>query len=122
MSDWTQVGTVEILRTRVYPIDPNSEPHPLETTVLVEPGAAFPVYRRIDAYCWVMQGRINQRVAKIGNGLFEMNGGDTPGLEVQFPSRTYGSEAFAELLADRISQEGPEQRLRFVMTESADHG
>lgn len=120
--DWTQVGTVEVLRLRLYPIDPTSE-HPLRTEVAVEPGV-YPVYRKYDAYRWVLRGRINERMAKIGDGLFVMNDGDVPtGLEVQFPSRAYGPEQFMEFLSDRICQPGPAQRLRFVFehTIEVDH-
>lgn len=113
MSGWERIGSVEILRLRIYPLDPNGEPSPLRTTVAVEPGI-YPVFRRFDAFRWLMTGRINERHAKIGDGLFELNDGDVPtGLEVQFPSQVFGAEQFAEFLADPICQPGPEQRLRF---------
>lgn len=111
---WEQVGTVEILRLRIYGIDPYSD-GPLRTTVAVEPGV-YPVYRKYDAYCWLMTGRVNERNAKIGDGLFELNAGDKPqGLPVQFPSTIYGQEQFAELLSDEACQPGPQQRLRFTL-------
>lgn len=111
--DWIQVGTVEVLRLRIYPIDPFSKLRTVCTEVVVEPGT-FPVYRKYDAFRWIMRGRINERNEKIGDGLFNMHSGDVPtGLEVQFPSPAYGPEQFAEFLADSLCQPGPDQRLRF---------
>lgn len=117
-AEWEQVGTVEIMRSRVYPIDPHGGDHALSTFVWVEPGV-YPLYRRYDAYRWIMTGRINERPEKIGDGLFAMHNGDNPvGLEVQFPSSAYGPEQLADLMADPLSQPGPDQRLRFSMTPS----
>lgn len=118
-SEWTQVGTVEILRFRIYPLDPQNQDM-LRTEVAVEPGSVFPLYRKYDAFMWLMQGRINERTEKIGDGLFAMNNGDKPtGLEVQFPSMTFGAEQFEKLLADPAFQPGPEQRVRIELFEVA---
>jgi hypothetical protein len=117
--EWEQVGTVELLALRVYPIDPyaSADLMPNRTEVAVEPGI-YPVYRKYDAYRWVMRGRINERTAKIGDGLFAMNNGDVPsGLEVQFPSAAFGPEQFAAFLAEPVCQPGPAQRLRFSIDE-----
>lgn len=117
--EWEQIGTVEVLRLRIYPIDPVGEPSPLRTTVAVEPGI-YPVYRKFDAYLWLMRGRVNERNAKIGDGLYELNAGDKPtGVEVQFPSQIFGAEQFAEFLDDPICQPGPDQRLRFDIAANA---
>jgi len=119
MMEWTQVGTVEVLRLRIYPIDPMGEPTPLRTTVAVEPGI-YPVFRRFDAYRWMMEGRINERNNKIGDGLFELNEGDMPtGPLVRFSSQVFGVQQFAEFLADPMCQPGPGQRLRFRINEPA---
>jgi hypothetical protein len=113
-TEWEQVGTVEILRLRNYPLDASSD-SVLATQALVEPGT-YPVYRKCDAYCWLMTGRINERTAKIGDGLFEMNAGDKPtGLPVQFPSPVFGQQQFAEFLQKPACQPGPEQRLSFTL-------
>ena len=114
MTGWDQVGTVEILRQRIYPIDPHNT-GPLRTEAVVEPGV-FPVYRKFDAYLWILTGQLNERHEKIGDGLFSMHSGDIPGvLQVTFPSPTFGAEQFAELLAEEMCQDGPDQRLRFVI-------
>lgn len=116
-NEWEQVGTVEVLRLRIYPLDPECLNTPLRTTVAVEAGTKHPVYRKADAYCWVMTGRLNERQEKIGDGLFVMHPGDNPsGLEVSFPSKTFGVEHFREFLREDMCQEGPEQRLRFTLT------
>ena len=111
-NEWERVGTVEVLRDRVYPLDPTSD-STLRTTVFVEPGV-YPVYRKADAYRWLMTGRINERNEKISDGLFVLHGGDNPvGQEVTFPSSTYGPEQLADLMAESICQPGPDQRLIF---------
>jgi hypothetical protein len=116
-TEWELAGTVEILRLRIYPLDPQTADQPLATSVAVEPGV-YPVYRKADAYCWVMTGRLNERQEKIADGLFVMHRGDNPsGVEVQFPSRIRGAEEFAELLAHPTCQPGPDQRLRFSLNE-----
>lgn len=113
--EWEQVGTVEILHPRVYNLDPAAADHVLATQVFVESGI-YPVFRRFNAIRWLMRGRINERNAKIGDGLFELHGGDVPtGLEVQFPSRTFGVKEFAEFLDEPVCQPGPGQRLAFAM-------
>lgn len=112
--EWEQVGIVEVLKARVYPIDPTAE-HPLRTEAWVDPGV-YPVYRKADAFRWMLTGRINERPEKIGDGLFVLHSSDNPvGQEVVFPSRTYGSEQFEEFLRDPICVSGPEQRLVFEM-------
>lgn len=117
--EWVQVGTVEVLKSRIYPIDPVGDPSPLRTTVAVEPGT-YPVYRKFDAFLWLMRGRVNERNAKLGDGLFMMSSGDKPtGVEVQFPSQVFGPDQFAEFMADPICQPGIQQRLRFNVEASA---
>lgn len=114
-TEWQQVGTVEVLRARIYPLDPNASDEPLRTSVAVEPGT-YPVYRKYEAYCWIMQGRLDERSAKIGDGTYLMGGGDSPtGLQVQFPSRTYGTEEFASFLDDPMCTPGASQALKFSL-------
>lgn len=116
---WRQIGTVEVLRPRVYPIDPAVADRPLSATAWVAPGT-FPVYRKYDAVMWIMRGNLNERHAKIGDGLFSFTDSDVPtGLEVQFPSPTFGIEQFEAFLAEPICQPGSSQRLRFSLTDGA---
>ena len=111
-SEWEQVGIVEVLKARVYPIDPLSE-HPLRTEVWVDPGV-FPVYRKADAIRWMLSGRISERNEKIGDGLYALHSSDNPvGQEVTFPSRVYGIDEFAKFMEERLCRPGPERRLVF---------
>jgi hypothetical protein len=121
MSD-EQVGTVEILKARVYPLDPEMNDQPLATTVVVDVGT-YPLYRHIDAYYWMMTGRINSRgFTKMGDGLFAINDGDAPaGPEVTFPSPRFGPEQWADFIAEPVCTEGhPAQRLRVRTVSPAD--
>lgn len=110
-----QVGTVDVLATRIYPLDAAMRHDPDATTVYV-PAGTYPVFQEHDTYYWVMTGRINGRgFRKLGDGMFSINQGDSPaGPEVKFPSATFGAEQFREFLAEPVCREGdPGQRLRF---------
>jgi hypothetical protein len=109
----TQCGTVEIFRVRIYPLDPETGDHPLSTEVVVQPGI-YPLYREMDAYYWMMTGRINGRVKKICDDMFAVQLWDeASGPEVTFPSRRYGVEQWADLKAEpTCTDEHPDQRIR----------
>lgn len=112
-----QVGTVEILRVRIYPIDPEQDVSDINaTTAVVEPGE-YPVYRESGATWWMLDGYVNKRgFERLGDGLFAINPGDEPTEEsVRFPSRRIGPDEFADLLADPVCVDGPEQRLVFKL-------
>jgi hypothetical protein len=112
-----EIGTVEVLNTRVYPLDPNNHDN-LATTVVVNPGT-YPLYRHHDAMYWMMTGQINRNgFDKIGDGLFLMGAGDVgEGPEVRFPSPRFGPEQWAKFLTEPFCTEGhPDQRLRIRHT------
>lgn len=114
-----QIGTVEVLRTRTYAIDADT-PEP-RVEVVVEPGV-FPLYEDGLARYWMMTGRVNaSNFKRHGDGIFIAGGGDRPtGPEVTFPSRWFGPDEFAALVAHPTATEGnPEQRLRIAIEESA---
>ena len=94
-----QVGTVEITRHRVYPIDPLAREQALRTDVLVEPGT-YPVFcQRGMTYYWQMTGTIDGMHEQLGDGAFGIRGGDvaTPD-EVVFYSRRFGADEWADIL------------------------
>ena len=96
---WEIVGTVEILRMRVYPIDPKGRGDD-DTTVCVQPGS-YPVYRKLDQFCFVMDGKVNERIESLGDGLYALHSGDSPtGVPVSFPSRLMDRDTLDELIAD----------------------
>lgn len=106
-----RIGTVEITRPRVYPIDPYARDEALRTEALVQPGE-YPVFRRAPfTYYWQMTGTINGREERLGDGLFIMNDGDlaTPD-EVTFYSPRFGEDEWADMLAEA---ESPGSALRF---------
>lgn len=110
----TQIGIVEVLRTRSYPLDASVDGG---AEVLVEPGT-FPVYREGTSILWIMTGRLNLGgVVSMGDGLVVMTPGDVlSDLGVTFPSRRFGDEQFADLLAEPTCTEGHSaQRLRFSL-------
>lgn len=117
-----QVGTVEILVARVYPLDPETADHPSATLIFVAPGR-YPLHRDFNAYYWMMTGTISRRNGiKLDDGLFMMGGPDGPSdsPEVSFPSPRFGLEQWADLTAEPVCTEGhPCQRLRILLDEEA---
>jgi hypothetical protein len=112
------IGHVEILRARIYPLDAECRCD-TGSTVVVEPGK-YPLYRDGAATFWVMRGRLNRRgIWRMGDGMFGMSQNDQPsGIEVEFPSRRFGPDEWADLLASPEFTEGNKaQRIR-VTTES----
>lgn len=120
MTEHEQVGTVEILRLRVYPLDPETRSDPLSTSVVVEPGT-YPLYRAGGARYWVMTGRRNGRHMRIGDGAWVIGGPDEGvGPELTFPSPMFGPDEWTELLAEPTFTEGHvEQRCRVVVAGGA---
>jgi hypothetical protein len=111
----SQIGTVEILRVRIYPVDPEQDVADiLATSAVVDPGE-YPVYREGDTTYWMMTGKVNKRgFERLGDGMFAINGHDEASdTEVTFPSKRLGPDEFADLLADAVCVDGPEQRLVF---------
>lgn len=108
-----RIGTMEILRLRVYKLD--SECHcETASTVVVQPGR-YELYREYDMTFWMMTGRINLRgFQRLGDGLFAMHYGDVESeIEVTFPSKRFDPNEWASLLAEDGFTEGhPEQRMR----------
>lgn len=114
-----QVGTVELLRERIYPLDPQTADHMLSTSVVV-PAGIYPVYRDVMAYYWMMTGRINARgTPKIGDGIFSVVCRDeATGPVVIFPSMRFGPRQFTTFMAEPTCiEDHPDQRLRFILTE-----
>lgn len=114
----TRVGTVEILRDRVYQIDPTSAALDASTAV-VTPGV-YPLYRDFDCHYWLLTGRLNYRgLRTLSDGMFAIHQGDDPsGPEVTFPSKRFAPSEWAELLAHEQATEGhPAQRIRITITD-----
>jgi len=116
-TSFKQVGTVEILRSRLYAIDPynNSD---LATDAIVEPGE-YALLSDGYSHLWVMTGVLNGQWLRLGDGLFvaakEANAIPT-NIPVTFPSRLYGPDEWKELREHYTAQEGhPEQRLRITI-------
>ncbi len=114
-----QVGTIEILRQRVYTLDPEMAHHETATTVVVEPGT-FGLFSDGFTTRWLMTGRINTgRINRMGDGMFAMSGHDAAdGLGVVFPSRAFGIDEWANFCAEPAATDGhPDQRVRVRLNE-----
>lgn len=120
LDGWEQIGIVEILRSRVYPLDPSNE-SPSRTTVFVEPGI-YPVYQKDDAVRWLMTGKKNKRVdgksERIGDDMYMMHPAhDNPyGADIPYASPSFSIDQLKEFMAEPMCQPGDEQRLRFDIT------
>lgn len=113
------IGTVEILRTRIYALD--AEAHsPTQTEVIVEPGT-YDLFEDDGCFFWLMRGVIDRRGAwRIGDGMYVLNGSDeATDIAVVFPSRRFGPDEWEDLLSRPESTEGPQQRLRIHLLEAA---
>jgi len=121
MADFKHVGTVEILRSRIYNLDPYADPNDLTaTTVIVEPGS-YPLMYDGWSYLWVLTGVLNGQWLRRGDGLFvatpEANAIPT-NIPVTFPSKLFGADEWKELVDHESAQEGhPEQRLRITINK-----
>lgn len=113
-----RVGTVEILRMRIYNLDAACTDD-FGTTVIVEPGI-YPLYREVDVHFWLLTGQINKRgFYRLGDGLFTMQQSDEPnGVVVTFPSKRFGPSEWTNLMSEDAFAEGsPGQRVRVVEGE-----
>lgn len=116
-----QIGSVEILRLRIYPEVPGD---PDSASVAIQPGI-FPLMRAGDRIWWPMRGVVSTRAdvstERIGDGLFLM----TPAHdqlsdnERSITTRTWTPAEFAEFLTEWGCVEGPEQRLRIRLFAGA---
>lgn len=106
------IGTVTLLRPRLYPIDPSYN-SPNATTVAV-PEGPYPLRRgRAGERLWIMQG--NLLLSRLGDGLFMVGepADLVTELMVLFPSKVYGPDEWADFVEEDICREGhPNQRLR----------
>lgn len=108
----TQIGTVELLRPRVYPFDGGD--------MFVEPGTYPVVWHPGGQVTFLLTGRHSRHagtdVRELGDGLFMVRPGydESDGDEVEFPYGCWSPTAFAELIDDPVAIERhPDQRLRF---------
>lgn len=116
MPDFEQIGTVEILRSRVYNLDPYWTDE-IATQVVVDAGT-YPLMYDGYSHVWLLTGLLNGNFLRRGDGLMLGYGGDKPlvGLEVTFPTKLFGPDQWKELLAHETAIEGhPEQRLRITI-------
>lgn len=105
-----QIGTVEVLKLRIY-----TDPETFDDRI-VEPGT-YPVFldEETAEVFWVMQGRrvIPRGLQNLGDGMFLVREGDEPvGETVEFSSPRFSWHRFQTM--GEVREEGhPEQRLRF---------
>lgn len=112
-----QVGTVEITRLRIYPLDPMAHDDGLRTDVIVQPGE-YPVFCLGGmTWYWQMTGTLNGRDVRLGDGLGILRDGDvaTPD-EVVFYSPRFGPNEWADMLSEA---ESPGSALRFHVETNA---
>jgi hypothetical protein len=121
MPNFKHVGTVEILRTRLYNIDPYRRDE-TATNAIVQAGS-YPLMSDGYSHLWVMKGTLNGQFLRRGDGLFvatkHANAMET-NIPVEFPSKLFGPDDWKDLLEHESCQEGhPEQRLRITILEDS---
>lgn len=116
-----QIGTMELLQLRIYPLDWNKREDFSATEVVVQPGE-YPVMSDGFTYLVMLSGHINSgRMHRMGDGMFSVRQSDVESeIPATFPSLISGPDEFKELLLSPVATEGPDQRLRFRITEVAD--
>lgn len=122
MSDIEPIGTVEVLKMQVYPLDAAATDDGNRTEVCV-PAGTYAVYRQGLSHFWLMTGRVNTgRIWRNGDGIFTLIPADIDeGPEVTFPSRFFGPDEWADFLDEPRCTEGDlTQRLRFRLSVDSD--
>jgi hypothetical protein len=116
-NEFKHVGTVEILRNRIYNLDPYNRDI-TATEVVVAPGV-YPLLFDGYSHVWVMTGKLNGQLLRRGDGLMVGQPGANAmrlNIDVTFPSKLFGPDDWEELLAYPENREGhPEQRLRITI-------
>ena len=109
------IGTVEILRARIYPLDAETQDDAC-SEVVVEPGPCALYSDGLSTF-WMMRGCLNRRgIRRMGDGMFLMQASDEPSeIRVVFPSRIFGPDEWAALIAGTEFADGPQQRLRLSL-------
>lgn len=108
-----QIGTVRILRDRVYALDPAAALLPSAADVIV-PAGEYPVYQDGMSRYWRMTGVLNHRHYRMGDGAFSMSDRDERSDDdVVFYSQRFGPDEWAGLM------EAPGPALEFSVTEDA---
>lgn len=116
-----QIGTVEILRERTYPLDPEADRRFGGTEVIVKDGT-YPVFSDGITTFWMMTGVLSDGgMRRMGDGLVMMTGADIPSeISATFPSLRLGANELHDLLNSPVCAEGdPAQRLRFHIAQVA---
>jgi hypothetical protein len=102
MTKREQIGTVEILRDRVYPLNTGQDiSDPRIPSVLVTPGD-YPLYRELGEIYWEMQGHITKpRMETVDDGLFLVRQGHEPSDETAtITSNRFGAKEWESFLVD----------------------
>lgn len=115
-----QIGTVQITRLRIYPVDPAARETSDTTMAAVQPGT-YPVYRDGTSHYWRMTGvisRLTVRPQDLGGGAFTLRVQDvTSDDDVVFYSQRYDPDKWADLLASFQAEADP--ALIFTMAGEA---
>ena len=103
------IGYVELLRPRVYPLDPES---PDVVTDAAVPAGRYPLYRHRDRILWFLTGQLNDGGFRSrGDGMFTVGPDEGVGPPVTFPSRSFSRQEWSAFKRDPVCVPGPGQRL-----------
>lgn len=110
-----QIGQIELLVNRIYKLDADCAC--MNPSTVVVPAGIYPLFSDGFSTYWVMRGKMNMRGPwRMGDGMFSMSDGDVLSeIEVEFPSRRFGADEWADLLTEDTFTEGNEYQ-RFLVT------
>ncbi len=116
-----QIGTVEILRDRIYSLDPYNRE--ITATEVVVPPGVYPLLSDGYSHLWMMTGKLNGQLLRRGDGLMlgvkHANAMPLDGIVVTFPSKLFGPDDWKDLLDYPENREGhSDQRLRITINNT----
>lgn len=123
----TIIGTVEILKTREYAVNPDDNVMTTTVTAMVQPGI-FPLFRQNDRIFWEMTGEVCYQQPEVEfedipdmEGAFFMHlpSVKPTGNTITFPSKSFTCDDFEDFRTNDplTNPDSPHYRLAITLSE-----